>query len=228
MIDEVYGSIREMIQSKVNNNQSTISVAEIINGMDQNLVQYLTLAINRLKDEWVVNEDETGGKFEINMKLFELSKIQDKPIQIEEVEAIKTTTVRRDRRSSKYEKQLRVDAKRFTPIIKKIVIDLAEQHFKDQDKETFVFSSHIINRRIREQLGDVFDETLAMRTFVAMKELSKSWILKREIRPTKNIWFVTQKEVQNELQRMHLKTGSREPIEVVTPSVRPRKIAKLH
>ena len=226
MIDEVYGSIRELIQTKVNNNQSTITVAEIINGMDQNLVQYLPLAINRLKDEWVVNEDETGGKFEINMKLFELSKIQDKPIQIEEVEAIKISSVRRDRRNSKYEKQLRADAKRFTPIIKKIVIDLAEEHFKNQDDETFLFSSHIINRRIREQLGDVFDETLAMRTFVAMKELSRSWILKREIRPTKNIWFVTQKDVRNELQRTHVKIGRRQTIEVA-PSVRQRRVTKI-
>src|ERR1700730_1010190 len=206
MIDEVYGTIREMIQSKVGKNQTTITVAEMVNGIDQNLVQYLPLAINRLKDEWVVNEDETGGKFEINTKLFELSKIKDKPIQIDDrPEVIVVSGTRRDRRNSKYEKQLRSDAKRFTPVIKKIVLDLAEEHFKDlgdEDVETFQFSSHIINRKIREQLGDVFDETLAMRTFVAMKELSKTWILRREIRPTKNIWYVNIKDVQNELQRV--------------------------
>ena len=183
MIDEVYGSIREMIQSKVGKNQTTITVAEMVNGMDQNLVQYLPLAINRLKDEWVVNEDETGGKFEINTKLFELSKIKDKPIQIDDhAEAITVISSRRDRRNSKYEKQLRSDAKRFTPVIKKIVLELAQEHYKELGEdceETFQFSSHIINRKIREQLGDVFDETLAMRTFVAMKELSKTWILKK-------------------------------------------------
>src|ERR1700719_4697510 len=144
MIDEVYGTIREMIQSKVGKNQTTITVAEMVNGLDQSLVQYLPLAINRLKDEWVVNEDETGGKFEINMKLFELSKIQDKPIQIDDhSEVVNVGSVRRDRRNSKYEKQLRMDAKRFTPVIKKIVLELSEEHFRDKDEseETFQFSS---------------------------------------------------------------------------------------
>ena len=232
MIDEVYGSIREMIQSKVGKNQTTITVAEMINGMDQNLVQYLPLAINRLKDEWVVNEDETGGKFEINTKLFELSKIKDKPIQIEDKpKVIAVSGTRRDRRSSKYKRQLKSDAKRFTPVIKKIVLDLAEEHFKDlgdEDLQTFQFSSHIINRKIREQLGDVFDETLAMRTFVAMKELSKSWILRREIRPTKNIWYVNLKEVEIELQKVHPKSRRRESMELVPTVGSRRKITKLH
>src|SRR5579871_847243 len=150
MIDEVYGSIRELIQSKVSKSQTTITVAEMVNGLDQTLIQYLPLAINRLKDEWVVNEDETGGRFEINTKLFELSKIKDKPIQIDDhAEAITVNSTRRDRRNSKYEKQLKSDAKRFTPVIKKIVLDLAEEHFKEQGEdgeENFQFSSHIINR----------------------------------------------------------------------------------
>ncbi len=231
MIDEVYGSIRELIQSKVSKSQTTITVAEMVNGLDQTLIQYLPLAINRLKDEWVVNEDETGGRFEINTKLFELSKIKDKPIQIDDhAEAITVNSTRRDRRNSKYEKQLKSDAKRFTPVIKKIVLDLAEEHFKEQGEggeENFQFSSHIINRKIREQLGDVFDETLAMRTFVAMKELSKSWIIRREIRPTKNIWFVNMKDVEYELRKTHPKSGRRVFLELA-PAVRSkRKIAKL-
>jgi hypothetical protein len=225
MIDEVYGSVRGMIQSKVNKKQKTITVNEMINGIDQDLVPYLPLAINRLKDEWVVNEDETGGKFEINTKLFELSKIRDKPIQIEESEAIPIGSIRREKRNSKYEKQLKVDAQRFTPIIKKIVIELAQEHSKDENVEVFQFSSHIVNRKIREQLGDVFDETLATRTFVAMKELSKTWILKREIRPTKNIWSVNLKEAENESNRVLSKNGTREAIELV-PAIRTRKNTK--
>jgi hypothetical protein len=217
MIDEVYGCLREMIQTKVSKRQKTITVSEMTDGLDRGLIPYLPLAINRLKDEWVVNEDETGGKFEINSKLFELSKIKDKPIQVAEVEAVKTAPLRRDRRSSKYEKQLKMDAKRFIPVIKKIVIELAEEHSKEHSgDDIFQFSSHVINRKIREQLGDVFDETLAMRTFVAMKELSRTWILKREIRPTKNIWFVNLSDVENE---------AHEKLQVV-PSLRPRKAIK--
>ncbi|MDA4111891.1 MAG: hypothetical protein OK439_05090, partial [Thaumarchaeota archaeon] len=132
---------------------------------------------------------------------------------------------RREWRNAKYEKQLKEDSKRFTPIIKKIVLELALEHLEDEELENFQFSSHVINRKIREQLGDVFDETLAMRTFVAMKELTKSWILKREIQPTKNIWSVNLKDARRELNPS-LKTISKRESVKMAPVIGTRKRMK--
>lgn len=158
----------------------------------------LLVEIHRLSDEWILNEVSLNC-YSLNKKFLKAYEtttpgVQTTPRVTPENYSVSTSYnnsgkptyyEQRQRISPKFLQEIKSESKRFVPIIKKIVVDLATEYAKtdSSSSQEYSFNTHLINRCIRKELGDVFDsEHLRLYSHYALEELTETWFLRKQDR----------------------------------------------
>jgi len=201
-----YETLLEFLDGRVTSKGQTDYTFSEFCGAFPNLdASELLVTLHRLCDEWILNEISPKC-YSVNVKLLKVArsrnpsrsgkgaashrsaktKKKSDEMKKNEVASSQKPTFyeQRERIPARFLEQIKSESQRFVPVIKKIIIDCATEYAHGSSPTPdYVFHTHMINKRIRQELGDVFDgEHLRLYSNYALESLTETWFLKKRDR----------------------------------------------
>jgi hypothetical protein len=188
MAPEPYQRILSFLKKGASKGKIDLTFSEIRNAFSDMDQSDLLVEVHRLRDEWVLNE-VSPFCYTVNKKLLKGAKVEQRQ-QPPQVEIAKEEPVekrsfyeRKERISPKFVAEIKAESMQYVPVIRKIIINLASEFARNGTSSDYVFHSHLINKCIRQELGDVFDpEHLRLYSHYALEELTETGFIRKQDR----------------------------------------------
>jgi hypothetical protein len=189
MAPEPYQRVLSFLKRGASKGKTDLTFSEIRNAFSDMDQSDLLVEVHRLRDEWVLNE-VSPFCYTVNKKLLKVTKAEQRrvpqeelPKEAEPVVEKKSYYERKERISPKFVAEIRAESMQYVPVIKKIILNLASDYARSALSSEYVFHSHLINKCIRQELGDVFDpEHLRLYSHYALEELTENGFIRKQDR----------------------------------------------
>jgi hypothetical protein len=187
MAPEPYQKILSFLKKGATKGKIDLTFSEIRNAFPDMDQSDLLVEVHRLRDEWVLNE-VSPFCYTVNKKLLKTSKAEQRaPPQVEQLKEEpaekRSFYERKERISPKFVAEIKAESMQYVPVIRKIIINLASEFARSGSSSDYVFHSHLINKCIRQELGDIFDpEHLRLYSHYALEELTETGFIRKQDR----------------------------------------------